>query len=110
MSTSGDFKVVHDGQRAGELKSEALRERQSTITPKRAGVVARQTEAIGLDKIESHPALLQLARILGRSAARANMRRTRRGSAPVMATAEALLLIAVMALSALLWSAIVAQG
>ena len=55
---------------------------------------------------DSHPGLLALARILGRSAARADLRRTRRGAVPIMAVAEALLVVAAMIAGALVWSVI----
>ena len=94
-------------QRAGEVASEAPRERQSTMSPHQKAVAARQSEGMGLDNTETHPALLQLARILGRSAARAEMRRTRRGAVPIMRSIDALLLATVVAAAVLMWGLVV---
>ena len=94
-------------QRAGEVKSEAPCERQSTKSLDQTAVAARQNKGIGLDNTETHPALLQLARILGRSAARADMRRTRRGEMPIMGPIDALLLATVVAAAVLMWGVVV---
>lgn len=54
----------------------------------------------------SHPGLLELARILGRSAARAELRRTRRGAMPLMGPTDALLLATVIVAAVLMWSVV----
>ena len=54
----------------------------------------------------SHPGLLALARILGRSAARADLRRTRRGAVAIMGITDALLMVAAMIAITLVWSVI----
>ena len=51
----------------------------------------------------SHPAVLRLACVLGRSAARADLRARRRGSVSVMGLPETLLVVAAM-ICALLWN------
>ena len=54
----------------------------------------------------SHPGLLALARILGRSAARADLRRTRSGAVAIMEMTDAMLVIAAVSAVTLVWSII----
>ena len=56
--------------------------------------------------VASHPGLLALARILGRSAARADLRRTRRGAVAIMGITDAMLVVAAMIAITLVWSVI----
>lgn len=56
--------------------------------------------------VGSHPGLLALARILGRSAAQADLRRARRGAVAIMGMADAVAVVAAMIAGALVWGVI----
>lgn len=56
--------------------------------------------------VGSHPGLLALARILGRSAARADLRRIRNGAVAIMRMTDAMLVVAAIIAFTLVWHVI----
>ena len=79
-------------------------DQQASTTSKSSGNYVSATDVAGGG---SHPGLLALARILGRSAAQADLRRTRRGAVAIMGMVDATLVIAALIAGALMWSVIV---
>ena len=93
--TAADQFTGHDGSGGQERSLTASTRAVSTAyTPKSASDDG------------SHPGLLALARILGRSAARADLRRTRRGAVAIMGITDVMLVVAAMIAITLVWSVI----
>ncbi len=77
---------------------------QRTAALSNIAVSAHHADDIPPSYLASHPGLLTLARVLGRNAARADMRRARRGVVAVMGVTDTLLVIAALIVGALIWS------
>lgn len=77
---------------------------QRTAALSNIGVSSHHTDDIDPSNVASHPGLLALARVLGGHAARADLRRVRRGAVPVMALTDWLLITAAVLVGALIWS------